>query len=65
MTRANIEAERGRLGMTKKQTLPTYKAYISGARSIPSDPLEKLRDVSGKTIDYLLGVDFAEDDKTA
>jgi len=61
--RANIEAERGRLGMSKLQisevlgvTPKTYNAYISGG-PIPSDVLLKLRELSGRTIDYLLDVE--------
>ena len=63
MFRANIEAERARLGITKSKmseelgvTLKTYTGYINGA-PIPSAKLEKLRDMTGKTIDYLLGLD--------
>ena len=63
MPRMNIEAERGRLGMTKEQmcaalgiTGKTYNAYIRG-RPIPSSILEKLREMTGKSVDYLLGID--------
>lgn len=63
MARCNIEAERARLGYTKSQmseelgvTLKTYGVYINGG-PIPSDKLEKLRAMTGKTIDYLLGVE--------
>lgn len=59
--RANIEAERGRLCMTKTAlcaelgiTLKTYNGYIRGA-AIPSDILERLADITGCSIDYLLG----------
>ena len=62
MPRKNIEAERGRLQMTKGQmcealgvTAKTYNAYIRGS-NIPSDVLEKLREMTGKSIDYLLGL---------
>lgn len=62
MPRVNIEAERGRLQMTKGQmcdaigvTLATYNGYIRG-NPIPSDILEKLREMTGKTTDYLLGL---------
>lgn len=58
--RTNIEAERGRLQMTKRQicrvlgiTDKTYNAYIKG-KDIPSGILEKLRDLTGRSIDYLL-----------
>lgn len=61
--RVNIEAERGRLQMTKGQmcgqlgiTAKTYNRYISGA-PIPSDVLEALRSLTGRSIDYLLGYD--------
>ena len=63
MFRENIEAERGRLGLTKTQmseelgvTLKTYGVYIDGG-PIPSDKLERLRELTGRTIDYLLGVE--------
>ena len=59
LNRVNIEAERGRLQMTKTDmcnelgvTLKTYNGYIRGSTS---DILEKLRCMTGKTIDYLLG----------
>lgn len=61
--RVNIEAERGRLQMTKGEmcealgvTLKTYNAYIRGA-SIPSTILEKLKGMTGCSVDYLLGLD--------
>ena len=61
--RVNIEAERGRLQMTKTDmceelgvTLKTYNGYIRGS-AIPSTILEKLQVLTGKSIDYLLGVD--------
>jgi transcriptional regulator with XRE-family HTH domain len=62
MPRVNIEAERGRLGYTKAQmcaalgvTGKTYLKYIRGD-TIPSHVLEKLRDMTGKSTDYLLGL---------
>lgn len=62
MPRKNIEAERGRLQMTKGQmcealgvTLKTYNGYIRGG-PVPSTILEKLRKMTGKSIDYLLGL---------
>lgn len=62
MPRKNIEAERGRLQMTKGQmcdalgvTLKTYNGYIRGG-PVPSTILEKLRTMTGKSIDYLLGL---------
>lgn len=63
MNRVNIEAERGRLQMTKTDmcnalgvTLKTYNGYIRGAM-IPSNILEQFRKMTGKSIDYLLGMD--------
>ena len=60
--RDNIEAERFRLQMTKTAmcsvlgvTLKTYNAYIAGA-SIPSSKLEILRELTGRSVDYLLGL---------
>lgn len=62
MARPNIEAERARMGMTKGQmcealgvTSKTYISYIEGG-NIPSSALEKLREMTGKSIDYLLGL---------
>lgn len=56
----NIEAERGRLMLTKGEmaahlgvTVKTYNCYIKG-RPIPSPVIEKLRTLSGRSIDYLL-----------
>ena len=61
MVRTNIEAERGRLQMTKTDmcnflgiTLKTYNGYIRGAM-IPSTVLEQLRNVTGKG-HHLVGV---------
>ena len=61
--RINIEAERGRLQLTKGEmcralgvTLKTYNAYIRGA-AIPSTALEKLKNMTGCSVDYLLGLD--------
>lgn len=63
MIRTNIEAERGRMQMTKCAisaelgvTTKTYNSYIKGA-PIPSNVLEKLRNMSGRSVDYLLGLD--------
>jgi transcriptional regulator with XRE-family HTH domain len=62
MPRVNIEAERARLQMTKEQmcaalgiTGKTYNGYIRGG-PVPSPVLEKLREMTGKSIDYLLGL---------
>ncbi len=61
--RVNIEAERARLQMTKSAmckalgvTLKTYNSYIYG-NPIPSTVLEQLNAMTGKTIDYLLGIE--------
>lgn len=61
--RVNIEAERGRLQMSKGEicevlgvTLKTYNSYIRGA-AIPSTILEKLKSLTGCSVDYLLGLD--------
>lgn len=63
MAKMNIEAERARLGMTKIEmceilgvTTSTYLSYIRGKRPIPSDVLEKLHDLTGKSVDYLIGL---------
>ena len=62
MVRNNIEAERGRLGLSKIAlcaklgiTTKTYNGYLAG-HSIPSRILEELRALTGKTVDYLLGL---------
>lgn len=61
--RLNIEAERGRLQMSKVKmseelgiTPKTYNCYINGS-PIPSTILERLREMTGRSIDYLLGLD--------
>lgn len=61
--RSNIEAERGRMQLTKGNmskalgiTVKTYNGYIKGA-PIPSTVLEKLKAMTGRSIDYLLGLD--------
>ena len=61
--RVNIEAERARLQMTKSDiskelgvTYKTYASYINETTPIPSTVLEKLRLITGKSIDYLLGL---------
>lgn len=61
--RVNIEAERGRLQLTKSGmsqalgvTLKTYNGYLNG-KDIPSRVLIQLRTMTGKTIDYLLGLE--------
>lgn len=73
--RLNIEAERGRLQLTKTAmcsalsiTSKTYNSYIRGG-NIPSSVLEKLKLMTGKSIDYLLNehsdVDTKEQDANA
>lgn len=59
--RRNIEAERGRAGMTKTQvaktlnvSLTTYNSYINGS-PIPSDKIIALAELFGVSCDYLLG----------
>ena len=61
--RLNIEAERGRMQLTKGEmckklgvTTKTYNSYICGS-PIPSTILEKLREMTGQPIDYLLGLE--------
>lgn len=61
-SRVNIEAERGRLQYTKTDmcrelgvTMKTYNGYIHGS-TIPSTVLEKLKVLTGKSVDYLLGL---------
>ena len=58
--RMNIEAERGRKGLTKTQlsqelgiSLSTYSAYLKGG-SIPSDKLVQMADLFNCSVDYLL-----------
>ena len=59
----NIEAERGRHQLTKEElsamlgiTSKTYLNYVRGTTPIPSDKLEKMSSIFGKTTDYLLGI---------
>lgn len=61
--RVNIEAERGRLQMTKKElskilgiTSKTYLHYVRGFTPIPSDILVKMAELFGCSVDYLLGL---------
>ena len=63
MPRMNIEAERARLGLTKTEfqaalgiTDKTYRTYINGG-PIPSTILEKLREITGKSLEYLLNLE--------
>ncbi len=60
--RVNIEAERGRLQLSKKEmsqrlgiTVKTYNSYINNG-AIPSTILELLHKMTGQPIDYLLGL---------
>lgn len=71
MIRVNIEAERGRLQMTKTDmckalgvTLKTYNSYIRGAM-VPSTVLESLQKMTGRSIDYLLGLEQPERTKNS
>ena len=63
MARPRIEDERWRLHLSKGEmcealgvTPKTYNSYINGG-TIPSGVLEKLREMTGKSVDYLLGLD--------
>lgn len=63
MAYPNIEAERARIGMTRaalaeemKVSLNTYKKYVSGETSIPSEKLVLLHRLFGVSTDYLLGI---------
>ena len=60
--RINLEAERGRLMLSKSEicrelgiTTKTWNSYING-QNIPSKVLVKLREMTGKSVDYLLGM---------
>lgn len=61
--KVNIEAERGRLQMTKEElsrdlgiTSKTYLSYVRGRTPIPSDVLIKMATLFGCSVDYLLGL---------
>lgn len=61
--KVNIEAERGRLQMTKEElsrdlgiTSKTYLSYVRGETPIPSDVLIKMATLFGCSVDYLLGL---------
>ena len=65
----NIEAERGRLGLSKEAiskklriTSKTYNGYIGGNNPIPSDVLIAMADMFSCRVDYLLGL---TDDRSA
>lgn len=60
--RNNIEAERGRLGMSKEEisrhlhiSSKTYNKYVKG-NPIPSDVLERMANLFDCSVDYLLEV---------
>lgn len=60
--RKNIEAERGRMGLSKEAlskklqiTPKTYNGYVGG-NSIPSDVLVAMADLFDCRVDYLLGL---------
>lgn len=59
--RMNIEAERGRYGITKTElskkldiSVNTYNSYLKGA-AIPSSKLVMMADMFDVSCDYLLG----------
>ena len=58
----NIEKERERMNLSKDKfaeklgiTRQTYYNWIRGKNPIPSDVLIRMSDVTGASIDYLLG----------
>jgi transcriptional regulator with XRE-family HTH domain len=58
----NIEKERERICLSKKElakklgvTRRSYYNWIGGKNPIPSDVLIKISDITGASIDYLLG----------
>lgn len=60
--RKNIEAERGRIGMSKEAiskrlniSSKTYNNYVEG-KPIPSTILVAMADLFGCRVDYLLGL---------
>lgn len=63
----NIEAERGRLQMTKialAQTLgisqKTYMAYVREISPIPSNVLLRMSNLFQCSVDYLLGIEVKQ-----
>lgn len=60
----NIEAERGRAGMSRTEfsknlgvSMTTYKRYVDGDSPIPSDTLLRMTKLLDCSADYLLGLD--------
>lgn len=60
---ANIEAERVRIGLSKKEfakrlgvSTKTYYNWVYGKNPIPSTYLVKMAGICNSEIDYLLGV---------
>lgn len=69
---SNIEAERGRLRLTKAEvakmldiTQKTYMSYVNGNTPIPSDVLLKMKDLFSCSADYLLSSDFRNQNESA
>lgn len=67
----NVEAERGRLQLTKTKlceklgiTTKTYNGYLSGT-AIPSDVLINMSSLFDCRVDYLLGLSDRRQDRTA
>lgn len=61
--KCNIEAERGRLQMTKEElasklhiSSKTYLSYVRGDTPIPSDVLLEMSKLFRCSTDYLLGI---------
>lgn len=59
----NVEAERARLGMTKREfakqldvSTNSYYNWINGRNPIPSNVLIKMSRMCGAKVDYLLGL---------
>lgn len=59
----NIEAERGRFGLSKEAiskklniSSKTYNSYVAGNSPIPSDVLIAMADMFDCRVDYLLGL---------
>lgn len=59
----NMEAERARLGMTKREfakrlgaSTNSYYNWINGKNPIPSNALIKMSKMCGAKVDYLLGL---------